>query len=527
MKNLINFDDCATTDNYNYFFDYMRNNGKYGICFYKKDTKRKMLECYCPTNREYFEMPYRPGVNSKGMTCPNESSCDCVCKFYNAKRSLAGLNRSGLYGRIEKYKDGIVLKLYDVKVDFSAEAVSGNDDEDPVYPLERDGDIEVTEAERIFYRNNGKVQVFTRLRSIYNPYSGYTMGIGTEFRRTARFPKFSFYYPGDIASDLKGTYFEKASACVSEIRQIIYDEHMYESLDVLFGYITKEPSLVKLYKAGFKTVVADYIHLKTIYGNLRVVGEHGLHFRSKTIKKILGVEVSKFDKIDKSTIRLERIGNYICAVKNGAKLLPENEDIICGGYFKDLVSEFFPDKASETIKFLRSVLKREKAVYVNLYYDYLRDMKRLGYDTELPEIKFPPHLKSAHDRAAAEVRERADSLCVKGFYLAVKPYSKWVYSDSDKYISPILTSTELHHWSMKFHNCSGGYVDRIRNGKCVIFLVRLRSEPLIPYYMFEMNTKTGGLIQLYGVGNSNPTEEIEAFVNGFIKKYRGRCVAYA
>lgn len=284
----------------------------------------------------------------------------------------------------------------------------------------------------------------------------------------------------------------------------------------------------KLYEvAGFKTVVADYIHLKTIYGNLRVAGEHKLHFRSKTIKKILGVEVSKFDKIDKSAIRLERIGNYICAVKNGAKLLPENEEIICGGYFKDLVSEFFPDKASETIKFLRSVLKREKAVYVNLYYDYLRDMKRLGYDTELPEIKFPPHLKSAHDRAAAEVRERADSLCVKDFYLAVKPYSKWVYSDSDKYISPILTSTELHHWSMKFHNCSGGYVDRIRNGKCVIFLVRLRSEPLIPYYMFEMNTKTGGLIQLYGVGNTNSTEEIAAFVNGFIKKYRGRGVAYA
>lgn len=118
MKNLINFDDCATTDNYNYFLDYMRNNGKYGICFYKKDTKRKMLECYCPTNRDYFEMPYRPGVNSKGMTCPNESFCECVCKFYNAKRSLAGLNRSGLYGRIEKYKDGIVLKVYDVKVPY-------------------------------------------------------------------------------------------------------------------------------------------------------------------------------------------------------------------------------------------------------------------------------------------------------------------------------------------------------------------------------------------------------------------------
>ena len=89
MKNLINFDDCATTDNYSYFLDYMRDNGKYDICFYKKDTKRKMLECYCPTNREYFEMPYRSGVNSKGITCPNESSCGCVCEFYDANLQTA------------------------------------------------------------------------------------------------------------------------------------------------------------------------------------------------------------------------------------------------------------------------------------------------------------------------------------------------------------------------------------------------------------------------------------------------------
>ena len=53
------------------------------------------------------------------------------------------------------------------------------------------------------------------------------------------------------------------------------------------------------------------------------------------------------------------------------------------------------------------------------------------------------------------------------------------------------------------------------------------TESLIPYYMFEINPKTGGLVQLYGVGNTNPTEDIEAFVNGFIKKYRGRGAAYA
>lgn len=527
MKNLINFDDCATTDNYDYFLNCMRENGSYGICFYRKDVKRKMLVCYCPTNREYFEKPYRSGIKSKEITCPNESSCGCVCKFYDANHSLKGLNRSGLYGRIERYKDGVVLKKYCVTVDFSAELSSGNYDEDPAYPLERDGDIEVREAERIFYRNDGAVQSFTRLRSVYNPYSGYTMSIGTEFRRAAKFPKFSFGYLGDIASDLKGTHFEKATACISEIRRITADKHMYEGLDAILGYITKTPSLAKLYKAGFKTVVADYVHLKTVYGNLRAAGEYGLHFRSKTIKKILGAEVSKFDKIDKSEIPLERIGNYICAVKNGAKLLPENEEIICAFIFRTLVTEFFIGKAGEAIKYLRSVSKREKIIDANMYYDYLRDMKRLGYDTELPEIKFPPHLKSAHDRAASEVRERADSLCVKDFYTAVKPYIKWVYSDRDKYITPILTSTELRRWSVKFHNCSGGYVDRIRNGKCVIFLVRLRSEPLIPYFMFEMNTKTGGLVQLRGVRNSRPTEDIEAFVNGFIEKYRGRSVAYA
>lgn len=527
MENLINFDDCKTTNEYDYFRNVVRNSVSFGICFCKKNTKQKILECYCPTNRVYFETHYKPGTKIKDIVCPNECSCSRVCEFYNANFALKGLTVSELYGKIEKYKDGIVLKKYNVKVDFSAERVSGNFDEEAIYPLERDGEIEVREAERIFFRNDGKTQIFTQLCSIYNPYSGYSMGLSNYFRKASKFPKFSFKYVGGIKEDLKGTSFEKCAECVSDIREVINKQYAFETVDWCLKFITENPSLVKLYQAGFIRVVSDYVRFKGEYGNIRVAGDCGLHFRARKLQKILGVEKSKFDKIDRAIIPLERIGNYICAVKNGAKLLSENEDIIYALSFKELINDFFPGKASEAIKYLRYQSKREKIVYVSMYHDYLRDMRRLGYDTELKEIKFPPHFNAAHDRAVAELIEKEDQINVKSFYTAVIPYSDWKYGDSEKYISPVLTSTELRHWALKFHNCSGGYVERIMRGKCVIFLVRLRSEPLVPYFMFEMNAETGGLVQLFGVRNTPASEDIKTFVNGFIDKYRGRSVAYA
>ena len=63
------------------------------------------------------------------------------------------------------------------------------------------------------------------------------------------------------------------------------------------------------------------------------------------------------------------------------------------------------------------------------------------------------------------------------------------------------------------------------NGSSIIFLVRLKEFPLVPYYMFELRGKDFSLVQLRGVENSKAEKGVSDFVNGFVEKYRARVYA--
>ena len=71
------------------------------ICFYRKNPKEKIVECYCPTIDGTFEITYAE-VGKKKMSefmCPNECGCEqCGCKFYNANYSHKSLNVVGSFG---------------------------------------------------------------------------------------------------------------------------------------------------------------------------------------------------------------------------------------------------------------------------------------------------------------------------------------------------------------------------------------------------------------------------------------------
>lgn len=526
MKNLINFDDCKTTDESGYFEKLVRETYKHEVCFYKKDPKRKVVECYCPTTKSVFHLDYTPGMKAKDFECPNAAECGTFCKFYDTNFPQKTLNPSRIYAKLETYKDGLVMKKYDVKVDYSAEYTSGNDEEGG-YPLIRDGEVTVEEVERTFFRTDGKVARFTRFARNYNPYSGWGIILRTCFRRTRNSLGVDYWYTDNFNEPLKGTAFEKTMDCIGELTEILAD-YPGDYFEDCLEHITKTPSLYKLYNSGFKQVVADYVRIMFRHGSTKGICDHRLHLRANSLPKILGVERSKFDKIDVAKIPLERIGNYIFAIKNNVLITPENDDIISSFKFIELITDFFnTDNASEAVKYLRKQNRLAGENTITYYYDYLEAIKYLGFDLNDKEYRYPPHVKAAHDRATEarrRDRERARNI---HFYNKVKPYCGWKYCDEDKYITPVLTTDELRRWASKFHNCSFGCADRVENGRCVIFLVRLKIEPLVPYYMFEYNVQMGRIVQLHGVRNSNADDETKAFVDGFEEAYRGRRVEYA
>lgn len=98
--------------------------------------------------------------------------------------------------------------------------------------------------------------------------------------------------------------------------------------------------------------------------------------------------------------------------------------------------------------------------------------------------------------------------------------------DEEKYVDLITEPNLLALWAKKFHNCSYGYCDRIINGKCVIFLVRLKAFPEYPCCMFELETGSCRVVQARGKHNHKVSKYIEDFIYGFVDEMKLR-VKYA
>ena len=208
------------------------------ICFYRKNPKEKIVECYCPTTDGIFEITYAE-LGKKKMNefvCPNECSCEqCGCKFYNANYPHKGLNVVDSFGYFEKCDGGVIFRGYNIKIDFSAEWYSGNFDEAGCYPLYRRGDISAKEIKRVFYGEKGNVEHYSKL---YRGYYGFYTGIG-EWRKKKNVVEGDLYkYLGDLKSDLDGTILEgivKYAEKFNDVQGGVYIESFADIYTLCYG----------------------------------------------------------------------------------------------------------------------------------------------------------------------------------------------------------------------------------------------------------------------------------------------------
>ena len=66
------------------------------------------------------------------------------------------------------------------------------------------------------------------------------------------------------------------------------------------------------------------------------------------------------------------------------------------------------------------------------------------------------------------------------------------------------------------HHCVGSYIDSVAEGKCLIVFVRRVEEPKKPYVTLEV--RDGKIAQIHGDRNSEPTEEVQKFVELWSRK---------
>ena len=505
---------------------FKNTNINYGICFYLRNSYEKKFECYCPSEDYYFDLPYN-GLKSartlKNFVCPHEAECEkCGCKFYSSQVSQEGLNRKFFVGYYDKIGIEVVFRLYRLTVDFGAEYKEGQYFDDGGYPLTRPGEWTAEECERIIFKSNGEVETYSRIGWYYNPCYGTRPCIRNEWKRITYPYDIAYTYAGNEKSDLKGTCLEGLYDCVADFTE--YMGRISGVDDYLFTAIWKYDGLRQLFKAGYYRVVDDCIEQYLSRGKVRV---YGISIKSGTLKKALGVEPNIFDNLEKREIRLRQVPSVVNAYKKyGIYPTLENFLIVTDYNFGEIaLSLESAEKVRKVVKYIRRQSRQDERADIGIYADYRRLGQKIKYDFSVKEVEFPPNLMLAHDRAVVEFNAISSIVKSKEYYKAIEKYRKFVYADKEKYIECVPYAETLTFWSKKFSNCSGGYIDRVINGSSIIFLVRLKEFPLVPYYMFELRGKDFSLVQLRGVENSKAEKGVSDFVNGFVEKYRARAYA--
>ena len=153
---------------------------------------------------------------------------------------------------------------------------------------------------------------------------------------------------------------------------------------------------------------------------------------------------------------------------------------------------------------------------ISEYRDYLEMCAKLNYATMDKSVLYPKNLRAAHDRAAAQLKAKADRITRRNFKLAYQRISDSLDYTSDG-MTIVLPSTpdELAVEGSALHHCVGGYADRVAKKECIIVFVRRTDEPQKPFYTAEI--RDGRVVQLRGLKNCDPTPEVQAFTDAWEK----------
>jgi len=159
----------------------------------------------------------------------------------------------------------------------------------------------------------------------------------------------------------------------------------------------------------------------------------------------------------------------------------------------------------------------------NSYLDYLKACNHLGLDMTLPKNRFPHNFKRWHDirideyhtaRALTDAEERAE--LYRQFSVVAEKYTALQDHGNAAYAVLIATSpAELMREGEILCHCVGrmGYDQRMAREESLIFFVRIRENPGVPFVTVEYSLKNKKVLQCYGAGSVKPDDAVLTFVN--------------
>ena len=287
----------------------------------------------------------------------------------------------------------------------------------------------------------------------------------------------------------------------------------------------EHPKLEHLCKVGFYNIASDLVYKNT--ANCLDETQNRTH-------KILGVAAEDVDflrSMDIDTSTLETFKQY-AGIKDRQRLLVwQQENKIQHNILPILEYITVHKLIRYTTKQFQHLCNR-KGEYGSLHYqkmqdvvteyrDYLEMCHDLEYDMKSSIVLYPKDLQKAHDRTLKHIKIKENEIIQKNFKAAMKDIADSMAFESDnlKIVFPV-TPMDLEAEGNALHHCVGRYGKSVAKRECLILFIRRCSNETKPFYTMEVREQKSGkeIIQVRGVGNCPPTEEVKKFVDAFKRK---------
>lgn len=268
----------------------------------------------------------------------------------------------------------------------------------------------------------------------------------------------------------------------------------------------KHPNIEYLLKSGYYPIIETF---HGFWGGKRTLSVYSeINWKSNNLLKMLNLNRTEFFTLKGSESYYEY---YICWRERFPKLKPD-ELLALAKIFKSehgTLKKFCEETGLKPQRIARYLNENKVSTYD--YSDYIDQCRELGYDMHDTAISMPHNFQAIHERLSDLINFRATEKSRISFAEHYNGRKILEYSSGNLFIRQPESYDEIIAEGKILHHCVGGYAERHSMGKLHIMFIRARDKPDIPYYTMEISTD-GQIVQVRGVRNASPTEEISEFV---------------
>lgn len=278
----------------------------------------------------------------------------------------------------------------------------------------------------------------------------------------------------------------------------------------------KYPQVEYLVKAGLGKYVGSKMILKKI-GSDKGFRNWLIAHRGELIRRHYYVDVVlRGYRTGKSLETLQSYRESKIGLRNNNALAP--------------IRELF--KGAERERFFDYIAKQN--TNANTYLDYLKACQYLGLDMSEEKNRFPHDFKRWHDiridqyaSARAEADRKAKQELYAQFARIAEKYLPLEHDKRSAFVCIIARSpADLIREGELLDHCVGrmNYDQRFVREESLIFFIRTKEQPDIPFVTLEYSLRNHKVLQCYGEHDHKPSEDVLHYVNKVWLPYANRTI---